>query len=121
MLTRNDKILIFSLVTVAAFFFLRLFLISGEGSEALIKVSNRPIQRVSLRMDRTIDLEGEKGSVILEVREGRVRMAESSCLQKICVNTRWIDKPGQTIVCLPNKVLVTIEGKEGFRVDGVSY
>ncbi len=121
MLTRNDKILIFSLVTVVSLFFVRIFLISGEGSEALIKVGNAPVQRVPLRMDRTINLEGEKGRVILEVREGTVRVVQSSCLQKICVNTGWINRPGQTIVCLPNKVLITIEGKESSKADAVSY
>ena len=121
MLTRNDKILIFSLVAIASFFFLRLFFISNKAREALIKIDNRPVQRVSLRMDRRINLEGENGKVVIEVREGRVRVVESTCFQRICINTGWINKPGQNIVCLPNKVLVTIEGKESPKVDAVSY
>jgi len=121
MLTRNDKILILGLVTVASFFFVRLFFISSEGSQALIKVGNSPAQRISLRMDRIINLEGEKGKVTIEVKDGRVSVVESSCLQKICVNTGWVNKPGQSIICLPNKVLVTIEGKETLGIDGVSY
>jgi hypothetical protein len=121
MLTRNDKILIFSLVAIASFSFLRLFFVSNKAREALIKVDNRPVQRVSLKTDRRIKLEGENGKVVIEVREGRVRVVESTCFQRICINTGWIDKPGQNIVCLPNKVLVTIEGKRSPKVDAVSY
>lgn len=121
MLTRNDRILIFSLVAIASFSFVRLFFISNEGREALIKVGNGPVQRVSLKTDRRINLEGEKGKVVIEVKEGRVRVVESSCFQKICVNTGEINKPGQNIICLPNKVLVTIEGKESPKIDAVSY
>ncbi|MFQ5866605.1 MAG: NusG domain II-containing protein [bacterium] len=121
MLTRNDRVLIFGLVIVAFLLFVRLFFISGEGSEALIKVGNSRVQRFSLRMDRRIDLEGEKGKVVIEIKDGRVRVVESDCLQKICVNTGWIGKPGQNIVCLPNKVLVTIEGKESPKIDAISY
>ncbi|MCJ7645376.1 NusG domain II-containing protein [bacterium] len=121
MLTRNDGILIFGLVTVASIFFVRLFFISSEGSEALIKVGNSTVQRLSLRMDKMINVEGEKGRVVIEVKDGGVRVVESSCLQKICVNTGRINRPGQNIICLPNKVLVTIEGKESSKVDAVSY
>lgn len=121
MLTRNDKILMFTLVAIASFSFVRLFFISNEGKETLIKVGNGPVQRVSLKTDRRINLEGEKGRVVIEIKEGRVRAVESSCFQKICVNTGWINKPGQNIICLPNKVLVTIEGKESPKIDAVSY
>jgi len=121
MLTRSDKILIFGLVTFACFLFMRSFFASDEVSEALIRVGNGPVQKVSLKMDRRIDIEGEKGRLVIEVKDQRVRVVESSCFQKICVNTGWINRPGQNIICLPNKVLVTIEGKESFKIDGVSY
>jgi len=121
MLTRNDRILIFVLVAIASFYFVRLFFVSNEGREALVKVGSNPPQKVSLEINKRINVEGEKGRVVIEVKEGRVRVVESSCFQKICVNTGWINKPGQNIVCLPNKVLVTIEGKKSPTMDAVSY
>jgi hypothetical protein len=121
MLTRNDRILIFTLLIIASFFFARFFFISHKGSEVLIKAGNGSVQRVSLRMDRMVNIEAEKGKVVIEVKDGKVRVAESSCVQKICVNTGWISRPGQNIICLPNKVLVTIEGKENSKTDAVSY
>ncbi len=109
------------MVAIASFSFVKLFFISNEGREVLIKVGNGPVQRVSLKMDRRINLKGEKGRVVIEVKEGRVRVVESSCFQKICVTTGWINKPGQNIICLPNKVLVTIEGNGSPKIDGLSY
>ena len=121
MLTRNDRILIFVLVAIASFYFVRLFFVSNEGKEALVRVGSNPPKKVSLEINKRIDVEGERGRVVIEVKEGRVRVVESSCFQKICVNTGWINKPGQNIVCLPNKVLVTIEGKKSPEIDAVSY
>jgi len=97
------------------------FFASVEVAQASIKVGNGPVETISLTMDRKFSIEGDKGKVVIEVKDGRVRVVESSCFQKICVNTGWINKPGQNIVCLPNKVLVTIEGKGSSKIDGMSY
>jgi len=121
MLTKSDKILIIGLITIASLLLVVSLFISNEGSKALIKVGKAPIQKVSLMVNRKIDFEGENGEVAIEVREGRVRVAESSCPQKICVKTGWIDKPGQSIICFPNKVLVAIEAKKTLQTDGVTY
>ena len=80
MLTRSDKILIFGLVAFACFLFMRPFFASNEGSEALIKVGNGPVQKVSLRMGRMVNIEGEKGKVVIEVKDGRVRVVDLSLI-----------------------------------------
>jgi len=121
MLTRSDKILIFGLLTFACFLFIRPFFASSEVNEVLIKVGDGAVQKLSLRIDRKIAFEGEKGRVVVQVKDGKVRIVESSCFQKICVNTGWIDKASQNIICLPNRVLVTIEAKGSSKVDAVSY
>ncbi|MEY8762249.1 MULTISPECIES: NusG domain II-containing protein [Clostridium] len=48
---------------------------------------------------------------IVEVENGRIRISEADCPDKICVKTGWISKPGQSIVCLPHKLIIKIEGK----------
>lgn len=50
---------------------------------------------------------GEYG-VTVEVKSGKVRIAEADCPDKICEKTGFISSPMQTIVCLPNKISVRI-------------
>jgi len=47
-----------------------------------------------------IEIKADKGARILD----------SDCPAKICVHTGWIRMPGETIVCLPNKILLEIQG-----------
>lgn len=46
---------------------------------------------------------------------------ESSCPNKICVKTGKISKPGQSIVCLPGKVVIYIESTEKSQIDDMTY
>lgn len=51
------------------------------------------------------------GPVTVEVAPGRgVHISESNCPAKVCMHHGWAHSTGETIVCLPNKLLVAIEG-----------
>jgi hypothetical protein len=43
------------------------------------------------------------------------------CPDKICQKTGLISRAGQSIVCLPNKVVVYVEGKAESEIDGISF
>ncbi|SEA02451.1 hypothetical protein SAMN02745687_01460 [Lachnospiraceae bacterium NK3A20] len=71
----------------------------------------------ALSEDNVIDVaDGEEDNVVV-IRNGEVYMSEASCRNQICVNTGAIRAPGQSIICLPNRVVVEIVGdsdEEGF-------
>ncbi|MBM4763035.1 NusG domain II-containing protein [Bacillus sp. B15-48] len=50
----------------------------------------------------------------------QIWVEESTCPDKICVITGKISKPGQSIVCLPTKTIIYIDGKEEMEVDDIS-
>lgn len=55
----------------------------------------------------------EAGEIAVEVTPGRgIHISETHCPNKICMHEGWIDRPGETIACLPNRFLVEIEGGE---------
>ncbi|WP_099191833.1 NusG domain II-containing protein [Tepidibacter mesophilus] len=80
----------------------------------VIKVENETVQKI-LVDNKTEGIykfrfNNEYGYV--EVKNGRARMIEMDkriCPRKICSEIGWIDKQYQSIVCLPNKILVKIE------------
>ena len=49
--------------------------------------------------------------VTLEAEQGRIRVAESSCPGRDCVHTGWIDAPGEQIICLPNRLIISLIGE----------
>ena len=46
----------------------------------------------------------------IEVRDGKAAITRSSCPGEDCVHSGWISQAGRSIVCLPNRVEVRIEG-----------
>ncbi len=58
--------------------------------------------------DQTINLEDQGKPVILEIKEGKIRFAQVTCPDQICVNTGFISIDGQTAICMPNRTAVTV-------------
>lgn len=65
---------------------------------------------------REIDVDGHNKVVIAG---GEVWMDSADCPDKLCVGQGRISRSGQTIICLPNKVMVTIKGGKS-EYDGVA-
>ena len=62
---------------------------------------------------QTFHILGENGEEnVVRVEHGRVCMESASCPDQVCVNQGYISDSALPIVCLPNKVIVTIEGGE---------
>lgn len=78
------------------------------------------LRRVSLLEDQTFVIQGAYQNRV-EIQGGRVAIVESDCPGEDCVHSGWQSTPGQSIVCLPNRVELRILGtpQEG-EVDGVS-
>lgn len=53
------------------------------------------------------------GRLAVEVAPGKgIRISESDCPAKVCLHHGWAAHTGETIVCVPNELLVEIEGEE---------
>ncbi len=49
----------------------------------------------------------------VRISDGKVAMLESDCDDEVCIRTGEIDRAGDAIICVPNKVSVEISGKDG--------
>jgi hypothetical protein len=63
----------------------------------------------------------ERPEVKIVVHDGRVRFAHSNCPDKICVNAGFLSIPGEAAVCLPNKIVLKVEAKDGNMLDSTTY
>lgn len=80
---------------------------SENGKKAVIVINGTVKREISLSKNQIFALEENK-NIVFEVRDGKIRFAESDCPDKICINTGFIGTEGQSAVCLPNKVAVKI-------------
>lgn len=53
----------------------------------------------------------------VEIEHSRVRIAHSDCISQDCVHTGWIDAPGEQIICLPNKLIISLTGQSDTHSD----
>lgn len=57
---------------------------------------------------------------LLVIRDGKADMTDADCPDKLCVHQRAISKTNETIVCLPNKVVAAVVGKEESEIDSIA-
>lgn len=82
----------------------------NPGKTAVISVDSKIIEKIDLENhdNGNLSIESIKG-IVFEVNNGKIRIKESDCPDKICVKTGYISSKGETIVCLPKKLIVEIE------------
>lgn len=116
--TRYDFILAGIILLLSATSVMSLKGTGQDGGKALVHRDGKLIQEYSLDQKKVIKLE----DMVMEINEGRIRVIDSDCPNKICVNAGWASTPAQTIVCAPNKVLIEIAGfTEEVKYHAVSY
>ncbi len=109
-LKRQDIYLIIFLAAAAAAFF-GFWLANREaGEEAAVYIGEDEYIRLPLDQDTEIVIEGAGGGQNrLVIRDGYADVTEATCPDQICVHQAPISQTGETIVCMPNRVIVTIE------------
>ena len=98
----NDLILIIAVLIIATFF----FLFKGKGEKVRITVDNVVIGEYSLSEDKKIEL----GFSTVIIENGKAYVKNTDCPDKICKSTGKISSKGDSIVCVPNKMVVEILG-----------
>lgn len=92
---------------------------SSEPKVALIYQKDKLLEEVKLDNDNAISI--LNGRMQIEIKGRRIRVVNSDCPQHICVNMGWIKYSGQTIVCVPNKVVIEIKSAGSPLLDAVVY
>ncbi len=116
--TKNDIILISSIILSALICALFLSVFRSEGEYVCVMQNGKETARYPLSEDITVTLENG-GTNTLVIENGYAFVSDASCPDKICVHHRKIKYAGEAITCLPNKTVVKI-GSDGKGVDAVS-
>ncbi len=118
---RNDIILAVVMIFVAAAGFLLYKGTQKAGSYVVVVQDGEELQRFSLNeeMEYRIEQEDEHYNLLC-IKGGKAYMQSADCPDQICVNHRPISNVGETIVCLPNEVVIkVIANKAAPQIDMV--
>lgn len=110
---KNDIILIIALLLVSIITYTGIRLLSHSGKYAIVTINNDTIYTLPLDSDTSIRIQCEDNSYnTVVIRNGCANITEADCPDKICVNHHSISDTGETIVCLPHKLVVRISDSE---------
>ena len=113
---------------------------AGDGAKVIIESGGDFYATYSLYEDRTLTVPAPKQNSmdapapdpdapasaqydyynVVEIKDGKVSVTEASCKNQVCVRHGAISRSGESIVCLPNRLVVRIENGEGGGYDSVT-
>lgn len=115
-----DIFMILALLVCAFVLWIGIQLSRKSGSYVLVSVEGKVIKEFPLDTDVTYTITTKQGENQLQIRDGEAKMVEADCRDKLCVHQTAISKAGETIVCLPHKVVVEIDGAKEAQLDGIT-
>lgn len=106
---KADFIVIGAVLVVAAVMLIFLYGVnSNSGAYVQIEVDGQVTETLSLDEDTEKKIVTENGTNTLVISDGKAQMTETDCPDGICKNHKPINRNGESIICLPHKVVITV-------------
>lgn len=118
-----DIILIIS-VLIAAFFIWAVPFFTQRGKPASVNVfqDGQKIGVYSLSEDQTVFIPCEEEHYnLLFISNGAASISDADCPDGLCVKAHSIQQSGESIICLPHKLVIQIESEKEGTLDAVTY
>lgn len=118
---RTDIILVVGLLLVALVSWILIDnFVLFKGNTVEVLVEDTVVKSFPLDIDDsyTIEIDNYVNEVVVE--DGSVYMKDANCRDLLCVKQGKITEGGQTIICLPHKLVVRIVSKENINIDAIS-
>ena len=109
--TRNDIIFIATLLSVVLIAVLGILLFRTEGDTVTVTVDGRLFGEYPLGEDREVEIKNGNGYNLLVIEGGKAYVKSANCPDGICSSHRPVGYGGESIICLPNKVVVEVHAR----------
>ena len=107
-----DALVVLAVLALAGLLAARPFLAAKTAGELTVSISvdGETVERCALSTYEGGTYESRGYTLTVEEKDGAVSVASSDCPNQDCVHSGAISRAGQSIVCLPARVAVTLEG-----------
>jgi len=93
-----------------------------KGARVVVEVHGEVVYTAPMVRDGKVGIDGPLGETEIVIRKGSVSIVDSPCPLKVCVGMGEVSRSGELLACVPNGILVRIEGgKEARDHDLISY
>lgn len=121
----NDIFLIIVLLAFALIFLLMQNIFGKNGANVIVMQDGEIVCEFSLKAelegDNALRIETTKGYNILEIKDSAASITCADCPDGLCVKQKAISKQGESLICLPHKLVITVEGAESSTIDAVAH
>lgn len=96
--------LLFVLIFCAGLYLTVNSLKKSEGTTAIVDANGQRYE-YSLKQNGIYSVDGALGKTVFKIEDSKICILESACPNKTCIEQGWTTP----LVCLPNKVIITVE------------
>lgn len=116
---KNDwKLLILVGIIVAAICGMRFFIGDRDAGYVTVRIDGEIAETYTLSEDKVVKLNG--GTNTMKIERGKVDMTDADCPDKLCVHQKAISKNNESIICLPNKIVIQVVSQDESKIDAVT-
>ena len=114
---KKDLILCVVLLVAGIICWLVMRLVLPTGNTADVYIDDKLVRTIDMTVDDTYELNTDRGSNTVVVESGKISDDDADCPDKVCVNMGWKSRRGETITCLPHKLVIEIQGGRERGID----
>ena len=114
---KNDIIFISSLLLIISIAASAMLLSRTVGDTVRVTVDGQLFGEYPLNEDKTVEIKSGDGYNILVIEDSKAQVSRASCPDGICAAHRPVGHNGESIICLPNKVVVEVRTKDKNQPD----
>ena len=117
-----DILIILLALSLTGFSFFSTYIRKQNTSQVLIQGTDRK-WIFPLDAEETVIVPGPLGNTVVRIHDGQVWVESSPCANQVCVAAGHIKEQGLWAACLPNNVIIMIEGSDetGTQIDGYAW
>ena len=113
-------LIVILLLSAGIFAAYRLFY-HADGDFVTVTVDGQIYCTLPLDKDTTREIPGVNGGVnVLEIKDHAASITSADCPDKLCVHQKKIEKQGETLVCLPHKVIIQVTSHKESSLDDIA-
>ncbi len=118
-LKKADVLLIIAILIFGLIVGLLFTLDKSQGKEIIITADSKTFGTYDIFASEDIIIENDGQTNHIRIENGNVFMKDANCRGQDCVHQGEKSSTGESIVCIPNKVIVEVVGGES-EFDGIS-